>query len=88
MDIGTLHAANFMRPVSKESAFASYYENSGTEYIQHFENRPYILRQIVAGVLGGLLYLGVIFGMLRWMQRDRVLILRKAKEKRQAIAIV
>jgi hypothetical protein len=70
-DMGVLLAANIMRPVGIDSAFAVRYESNGdgtASYIR--DNRPFVARQLVAGLLGVLLYGIGIFATLRFVRND------------------
>ncbi|MCA9884133.1 MAG: hypothetical protein KC708_14215 [Anaerolineae bacterium] len=58
-DQGVLLAANIMRPVGEHSAFTAQYDQFTDAY--HYDNRPFVLRQMVAAALG----LG-LYGLLTW----------------------
>jgi hypothetical protein len=62
---GVLLAANIMRPVGLTSSFT--WQN---KYLG-FDNRPFVARQIVAGMLGLLLYAGATWAVL-WFVDDEI----------------
>lgn len=61
-DMGTLLAANIMRP--PVFAYRCCQEN-GSWYVH---NRPFVARQLVAGLLGVLVYMATIFTVLRFVR--------------------
>ncbi|MCA9891876.1 MAG: hypothetical protein KC615_02770 [Anaerolineae bacterium] len=58
-DHAILLAANIMRPIGEHSAFTAQYDQFTDAY--HYDNRPFVLRQMVAAALG----LG-LYGLLTW----------------------
>jgi hypothetical protein len=64
--------ANIMRPVGEQTFFASYSEfdtEQNRRIVMSYDNRPFVARQIVAGLLGLLLYAGAPWIIL-WFVED------------------
>jgi hypothetical protein len=64
---GVLLAANVMRPTGYDSEFTAHWRN----VIVSWDNRPFVARQIVAGLLGLLLYAGATWIVL-WFVEDEI----------------
>lgn len=71
IDNGILLGANIMRPVGENTEFASIWEHdeNGNLLRVGYDNRPFVARQIVAGILGLLLYAGTTWVIL-WFVED------------------
>lgn len=71
-DSGTLLAANIMRPIGEGTIFAhSSWECANSVcHVTAWDNRPFVLRQVVAGLLGLLMYGGLTGGVL-WLSSKR-----------------
>ena len=71
-DKGVLLAANIMRPIGEGTAFGwrSEYDSKGGWVKWAYENRPFVARQLVAGLLGLLLYAGATWVILWFVEEE------------------